>query len=179
MKSAHRLVLWGGLFAVMACLVLPARAQLYKWVDEKGVTHYSDQKPYSGKSEVIKVPGMADPAPPESAASASASASATLPAAPAQKAPASAPAAVPRGEAAFLKPQAAGKDAFGPAEAATCNTWAKAVSSTPAGKVAPEAPKVCLGRDYRCLRPKDKAAELVCDAFVNNKGTATVTTETR
>lgn len=37
-------------FAGLAVPVPPASAQVYKWVDENGVTHYSDQAPAKGKS---------------------------------------------------------------------------------------------------------------------------------
>ena len=44
---------------VLACLVaLPLAAaaqQMYKWVDEKGVTHYSDSPPPDGKADAKKI----------------------------------------------------------------------------------------------------------------------------
>ena len=44
-------------FAVAALLLaLPAASQpLYKWVDEKGVTHYTQQPPDNGKAEKLEV----------------------------------------------------------------------------------------------------------------------------
>jgi hypothetical protein len=39
----------------------PAGAQLYKWVDEKGVTQYTDQPPPTGKSSTLKPAGRAKP----------------------------------------------------------------------------------------------------------------------
>lgn len=47
-------------------LVIPLRstaAGLYKWVDEQGITHYSQQPPATGKFQAIKPP----PPPPENA----------------------------------------------------------------------------------------------------------------
>lgn len=44
--------------AVAACCLSSSyvvAAKYYKWVDEKGVTHYSAQPPASGEGEVIKV----------------------------------------------------------------------------------------------------------------------------
>lgn len=32
-----------------------AAAQVYKWVDENGVTHFSDEKPSSGQAEELKL----------------------------------------------------------------------------------------------------------------------------
>ena len=43
-----------------ACLLILsswALADVYKWVDEKGVTHYGNQKPPEAKAEQVKVPG--------------------------------------------------------------------------------------------------------------------------
>lgn len=44
--------------AVMALLALgaytPAQADIYKWVDTKGLTHYSEEPPSTGRYEVIK-----------------------------------------------------------------------------------------------------------------------------
>jgi hypothetical protein len=60
-------------------LVLPAWAELYKWTDENGKVHYSDQPPPGDvkKSETVKAP----PAPPTSAvAGAKPSATAKTPA---------------------------------------------------------------------------------------------------
>ena len=44
----HALVLSAGLAAGIA--VTPVSAEIYKWVDADGVTHYSDQTPAKGKS---------------------------------------------------------------------------------------------------------------------------------
>jgi len=38
-------------FAGLAIFVPQVSAQVYKWVDENGVTHYSDQAPAKGKAE--------------------------------------------------------------------------------------------------------------------------------
>jgi hypothetical protein len=58
---------------VLACLVvLPfaaAAQQMYKWVDEKGVTHYTDSPPPSGNAQKIDIratPPSAPVAPPQS-----------------------------------------------------------------------------------------------------------------
>lgn len=37
-----------------------ASAQVYKWVDENGVTHYSQNKPEATKATKIKIKGMPD-----------------------------------------------------------------------------------------------------------------------
>jgi hypothetical protein len=49
----------------LALLPLAAAAEMYKWVDEKGVTHYSEQPPPDGKANKvdIKSSGPADAAP--------------------------------------------------------------------------------------------------------------------
>ena len=59
-----------GLFATQA-----AHAEIYKWVDEKGRTHYSETKPDPGKTKAVDVkiarPSSSQPAPaqaPEAAA---------------------------------------------------------------------------------------------------------------
>ena len=41
---------------LMACVLLPAYAAVvHKWVDDKGVTHYSDQAPEASRTEVIRI----------------------------------------------------------------------------------------------------------------------------
>jgi len=42
-------------------MVPPAGAELYKWTDEQGSTHYSQTPPPSGEVETIKPPPPADP----------------------------------------------------------------------------------------------------------------------
>lgn len=42
--------------AAAAAAACPAGAVLYKWVDEKGVTHYSEQPPSDRSSTRLKVP---------------------------------------------------------------------------------------------------------------------------
>jgi hypothetical protein len=54
------IVLAGALAAALPAL---APAQMYKWVDEKGVTHYSESPPPSGKSQPVPIKPRADPAP--------------------------------------------------------------------------------------------------------------------
>jgi hypothetical protein len=39
----------------VAMLAFAAEAQMYKWVDEKGVTHYSESPPPDGKATKIEV----------------------------------------------------------------------------------------------------------------------------
>ena len=47
---------WFALFLVMGTLAIPSYAELYKWVDEKGKVHFSDQKPPDQKNtETIQV----------------------------------------------------------------------------------------------------------------------------
>ena len=43
--------------AIAACIAiaLPAFGEMYKWVDEKGVTHYSETPPPDGKAQKIEV----------------------------------------------------------------------------------------------------------------------------
>ncbi len=58
----------------MLCLWLmlvsvPAHAQVYKWVDEKGVTHYGERAPQGRKSQEVK-DKLANPAGPGGAAAA-------------------------------------------------------------------------------------------------------------
>lgn len=43
--------------AVSLFLSCPAIADVYKWVDEQGVTHYGNQKPPEAKAQQIKVSG--------------------------------------------------------------------------------------------------------------------------
>lgn len=44
-------------FATMALLVsVSVQAQIYKWVDENGQTHYSQQPPTSGEAQLMDVP---------------------------------------------------------------------------------------------------------------------------
>jgi hypothetical protein len=38
---------------------------------------------------------------------------------------------------------------------------------------------MCVGRDYRCVRPAAKPAELSCDAFNNGRLNASVTVDVR
>jgi hypothetical protein len=42
---------------LLACLLVPiaAAAQMYKWVDEKGVTHYSETPPPDGKAAKVDI----------------------------------------------------------------------------------------------------------------------------
>ena len=52
--------------ALLSCLVLwtaPSPAQMYKWVDEKGVTHYSEKPPPGRKAQQIQPAPAAPPAP--------------------------------------------------------------------------------------------------------------------
>lgn len=49
--------MWKVLLAAsaVALLSLPAAAQLYKWVDEKGVTHYSEKPPPDGRAKSLDI----------------------------------------------------------------------------------------------------------------------------
>lgn len=49
-------------FCILWALSLPAAAQVYKWVDEKGVTHYGERPP-QGKSSREIGQHLANPAP--------------------------------------------------------------------------------------------------------------------
>ncbi len=42
--------------AILAGTVIPASAQVYKWVDSSGVTHYSQTPPPAGDAKTIGVP---------------------------------------------------------------------------------------------------------------------------
>lgn len=45
-----------GLTLLIACILLPAHAAVvHKWVDDKGVTHYSDQAPEASRTEVTRI----------------------------------------------------------------------------------------------------------------------------
>jgi len=47
----------------LAVLATPCQAAIYKWVDEKGVTHYTEQPPANGKGQEIQ-PRVIPPATP-------------------------------------------------------------------------------------------------------------------
>jgi hypothetical protein len=59
------------LLASLLALALPAAAAMYKWVDEKGVTHYSETPPPEGtqakKIDIAPAPPSGDSAKPETA----------------------------------------------------------------------------------------------------------------
>ena len=40
-------------FLIFLALVAPALAQVYKWVDERGVTHYGERPPQGGKASEV------------------------------------------------------------------------------------------------------------------------------
>ncbi len=52
--------LWIALLAMG--LLLPAHAQVYKWVDEKGVTQYGQKPPADNKGQKMKLPDSPPPA---------------------------------------------------------------------------------------------------------------------
>lgn len=54
---------------LLAVLSTPCQAAIYKWVDEKGVTHYTEQPPAGGKGQEIqpRVPAPAKQATPPAA----------------------------------------------------------------------------------------------------------------
>jgi hypothetical protein len=59
-KTTH--IATAAAFVAFVTLATAAQAQIYKWVDEKGVTHYSESPPANGgKSSQVTVQ---DPAPP-------------------------------------------------------------------------------------------------------------------
>lgn len=41
--------------AILLCLTFPSHAEIYKWTDENGNTHYSDIKPNHANSETLKI----------------------------------------------------------------------------------------------------------------------------
>lgn len=47
---------------LLAALSAPSQAAIYKWVDEKGVTHFTEQPPASGQGEEVQ-PRVYAPAP--------------------------------------------------------------------------------------------------------------------
>jgi len=63
-------------FLALLAMAAPALAQVYKWVDERGVTHYGERPPQGRKaSEVphkLGSPGGGSPAPPDAAQQSSA-----------------------------------------------------------------------------------------------------------
>jgi len=66
---------------VIACCIAPAaQGQVYRWVDEDGVTHLSSEKPPPGvKAERIDIPGTGKRATTRSGSSSSSSAAASAP----------------------------------------------------------------------------------------------------
>jgi hypothetical protein len=48
--------------SVLWAVLLPAAAQVYKWVDEKGVTHYGERPPTGQKAQEVEQ-RLANPAP--------------------------------------------------------------------------------------------------------------------
>ena len=60
-----RAIATGLLLLIIACLAgSPAQAQLYKWTDEQGRIHYSDQAPDKDKTKaaVIRIESYSGPA---------------------------------------------------------------------------------------------------------------------
>ena len=54
--EAGRAVIRGAAAAIaLACVASAAGAELYKWVDEKGVTQYSEQPPPDGKAKKVEL----------------------------------------------------------------------------------------------------------------------------
>jgi hypothetical protein len=49
-------------FLILWALLTPAHAQIYKWVDEKGTTHYGEHPPRGTKARELE-PRMASPGP--------------------------------------------------------------------------------------------------------------------
>ena len=51
-----RTIITPALTLLVACILLPAYAAVvHKWVDDKGVTHYSDQAPEASRTEVTRI----------------------------------------------------------------------------------------------------------------------------
>jgi hypothetical protein len=48
--------------SILWAMLLPAAAQMYKWVDEKGVTHYGERPPVGKKAQEVEQ-RLANPAP--------------------------------------------------------------------------------------------------------------------
>ena len=46
---------WAYAFAAAALAPVASGAEVYKWVDEKGVTHYSEKPPDSGEAKRIEI----------------------------------------------------------------------------------------------------------------------------
>ena len=47
--------------ALLILFALPARAEIYKWTDEKGKVHYGDQAPADPKTKTLSVkPALAE-----------------------------------------------------------------------------------------------------------------------
>ena len=69
--------MWKALLPALALIALPAAAQMYKWVDERGVTHYSEKPPADGRGKALDIktqdPRPAAPKPAARAADAKAS----------------------------------------------------------------------------------------------------------
>jgi len=40
-------------FLILAAVVAPAFAQVFKWVDERGITHYGERPPQGGKATEV------------------------------------------------------------------------------------------------------------------------------
>ena len=60
-------------FLILAAAAAPALGQVYKWVDERGVTHYGERPPQGGKaSEVPDKLGSPGGTPPRAAGQAAA-----------------------------------------------------------------------------------------------------------
>lgn len=57
---------WMLLLGLLLCAV-PLSAGMYKWVDENGVTHYSENPPPGRKARQIQAPPSTDPKPAEPA----------------------------------------------------------------------------------------------------------------
>ncbi|HXZ47434.1 MAG TPA: DUF4124 domain-containing protein [Usitatibacter sp.] len=58
-----RAAAWLALVAAAGLWQAAAAAPLYKWVDEKGVTHYSETPPPDGKATRLELPSSPSPAP--------------------------------------------------------------------------------------------------------------------
>jgi hypothetical protein len=60
--SRFRALAVAAVFSILWALAVPAVAQVYKWVDEKGTTHYGERPPQGGKAQELEQ-RQADPRP--------------------------------------------------------------------------------------------------------------------
>lgn len=54
MKTNHRFCTPLGLFIVLLMSASSSQAEVYRWVDENGKTHYSDKKPKTDAEDITQ-----------------------------------------------------------------------------------------------------------------------------